>query len=100
MEAVENRLKGKSESAVKIELERKKKEEEDKRQARVAAGQVADGGDGGNAPAGDENIVVKYDSEEERAHVAKAISRGQFKDEKHYMKVKSSNVIPYGRGGF
>jgi hypothetical protein len=99
MEAVENRLKGVSENKVKADLEIKKKAEEDARQARVAAGQVADGGDGGNAPE-DDKIEIVYSSEEEKAHVARAISKGQFKDAKEYMKVKKSNVIPYGRGGF
>jgi len=99
MAAVEGRLRGQTDAQVKSELEKKKKEEEDARIKRVAAGQVAGGGGSGNAPE-PVAVEVKYNSDEEKAHVQKEISRGVYKNEQEYMKVKNSNVIPYGRGGF
>ena len=99
-EAMEKRLKDKQEDTVKKGLEEKKKKEEEDREKKVKAGQIAGGGNNPPPPPGDDGIKVEYTSEEEKTWVAKGIKEGRFKDEKHYMRVKTSQTIGYGRGGF
>lgn len=97
MEAMENRLKNKKEKEMKEKIDKDKVDKEKVRTEKVDKGGVVDGG--GNPPAPKVKVEVKYNSEEERAHVQRQIDAGVYKNEEEYFITKKGN-IGYGRGGF
>lgn len=98
-EAMENRLSKKKEKDMKDKADKEKDEKEKNRKKKVDAAALATGGD--QPPIEETDIKIEYTSDEEKAHVQKAISQGYFKDEKDYFKKKNSGVnIGYGRGGY
>ena len=106
MEATENRLRIKKDKDVAKQIEEEGKEKETKREKKVDAAALATGGTHQPLPKEDE-VVIKYENDQEKAHVLKQIKNGFYKTEKEYFQAKKRGIeigtqthIGNGRGGY
>ena len=97
MAAMEARMKGKEEGALKEKIEQEKEEKEKQRQADIKAGRVASGG---AQPPQKPNVEVKFNSEAEKQAAERAVASGRVKDLETYCAIRDSKEVSYGRGGF
>jgi hypothetical protein len=97
MAAMETRLKGKEEGALKEKIDKEKEEKEKLRQADIKAGGTISGG---APPPVKPAAEVKFNSDAEKQAAERVVASGKVKDLATYCAIRDSKEVSFGRGGF